>query len=293
MNVFHEPVLVREVLEGLRVNPKKRYIDATVGGGGHLWEIVKRGGDVLGIDLDEEAIAFTRRRLEVGAKKLETRGTWKLVHGNFCDIDQIAKQEGFESVDGILFDLGVSSHQLNTPSAGFSYRFDDAPFDLRFDKSLGESAHSVIDRLSEEELYEILATFGEEQRARAIAHAVVRARTVSPLITGKDIRLVVARAAAGGNGEKTLSRVYQAFRIVVNDELRSLKRGLAGAETLLQSGGRLVVISFHSLEDRIVKQFIRASAMRSITKKPVVASAEEVARNRRSRSAKLRIAEKL
>ena len=263
---YHTPIMVEEVLEGLQVAPGKRFIDATYGGGGHASEIVRRGGEVLGIDVDPDTGPHA-------------------VHGNFRNIEEIAKKEGFSEVDGILFDLGVSSHQLDTGDRGFSYRFVDAPLDLRFNQNEGETAAELLKRVSEDELYEILATFGEEEHSRAIATAIVRARRVSPVRTTGDLLKII--------GKKTASQVFQALRIVVNDELNALKEGLHGAKDLLKPNGRLAVISFHSLEDRIVKLYFKTDAWKLITKKPIVPGHEEIKVNKRARSAKLRIAEKI
>ncbi len=263
---YHTPIMVKEVADGLQVAPGKRFIDATYGGGGHASEIVRRGGEVLGIDIDPDT-------------------GLNAVHGNFRNIVKIAKENGFEAVDGILFDLGVSSHQLDTAGRGFSYRFGDAPLDLRLNQKEGIPAAELLQKVSEQELYEILATFGEEEHSRAIASAIVRARRVSPVITTGDLLKFVDKRAA--------ARVFQALRIVTNDELNALKEGLHGAKDLLKPNGRLIVISFHSLEDRIVKQFLKTDGWKLITKKPIVPSEEEIRSNKRSHSAKLRIAEKI
>lgn len=261
----HTPVLVEEVIEWLEVKEGKKYIDATFGFGGHSSEIKKRGGIVLGIDADPQTGA---------------------VHGNFRDIKKIAKDNGFEEIDGILFDLGVSSYQLDTPERGFSYQ-REGPLDLRFDQGQGVSAAEIVNKSSENELYEIFLRFGEEQLAGTIAHSVVRARRVEPIRTTGQLARVT------GVDNATLSRIFQALRIVVNDELEALKEGLKGAEKLLKPGGRLAVISFHSLEDRIVKQFMRKTTWQLVTKHPVRPSEKEIKENSRSRSAKLRIAEKV
>ncbi len=265
--------MVDEVLSGLHVREGGRYIDATFGFGGHSGEIARRGGVILGIDVDPDTAA---------------------VHGNFRDIERIAKENGFDNVDGILFDLGVSSHQLDTPERGFSFRYPEAPLDLQMNPGQGIPAWEYIKKLSEEELYEILATFGEEKLARAIAAAFVRARRVRPLTTVGDVAHVVAEAVRNPKETTaTLARVFQALRIAVNDELGALKEGLAGAARLLTSGGRLAVLSYHSLEDRIVKREIERLGLRALNKRPVRPSNEEVRRNPRARSAKLRIMEKI
>lgn len=269
----HTPVLVHEVLEGLQVRKGGRYIDATFGMGGHSDAIRQKGGIVLGIDVDPDTQA---------------------VHGNFRDIESIARQNGFEGVDGVLFDLGVSSHQLDTPERGFSYRFSNAPLDMRMDKTNGRTAADILNSYSEEHLYEIIARYGEEQLAGTIADALVRARHMKPIVTTGDFVDVISGLIRDKNQlPATLSRVFQALRIVVNDELTALRMGLQGADALLQPEGRLAVISFHSLEDRIVKQCMHKASFQVITKHPMIASVDELAANPRARSAKLRIAEKL
>lgn len=263
---YHEPVLVSEVINALNITPGKKYIDGTYGGGGHSRAITGMGGVVLGIDIDPEARA---------------------IQGNFKDIEKIAGENGFEKVDGILFDLGVSSHQLDTANRGFSYRFTDAPLDLRLNQESGDTAAQLVNRSSQEQLYEIFASFGEEERSRTIAHAIVRARSIKQIETVGDLASIV------GAQNASLSRIFQALRIVINDEFRSLKEGISGASRLLSPGGRLAVISFHSLEDRIVKRKMNEDGWRIISHKPITPSREEVVKNRRSRSAKLRVAEKI
>lgn len=284
MNGAHVPVLPEEVIEALSVTPGKRYIDATVGLGGHAIEILRRGGILLGIDQDKEA-------LEIAQKHLKGQGTYQLVHGNFRDIEHIANESGMTNVSGVLFDLGVSSFQLDTPERGFSYRFIDAPLDLRMDRNQGETAAQLINRLGSEALYDVLATFGEEQLAGPIADALFLARSVKHIETvGDVVKVVEALVKDERKVHGVLSRVFQALRIAVNDELASLKEGLQGAKNVLEPGGKLVVISFHSLEDRIVKQFVRAGGWQVITKHPIQPILAELERNRRSRSAKLRVA---
>ena len=283
MNTFHTPVMLGEVIEGLDVREGKKYIDATVGGGGHAVEIERRGGRILGIDQDPEAVEFAKQNLK-----------WKIVRGNFRDIEKIAKENGFENADGILFDLGVSSHQIDTPNRGFSFRFPEALLDLRMNPGQGVSASEYIKKLSEQELYEIFASFGEEKLARAIARGIVRARRISPLITIGDV-IGVVDSVIGDPREKmgTYARIFQALRIAVNDELGALKDGLRGAAVVLGSGGRLVVLSYHSLEDRIAKLEIGRLGLRAINKRPITPGDSELQENSRSRSAKLRVAQKL
>ncbi len=303
MDIYHKPVLVKEVIDGLNISLGKRYVDATLGGGGHAVEIVKRGGILLGIDVDREALEFTKQKFEVGSDptSLKLRGARKLeknqatlVQGNFRDIETIARSHGFDHVDGILFDLGISSHQLDTPSRGFSFRFLDAPLDLRLHQGEGETAASLVNRLSEEELYEIFVHFGEEELARPIARAICRARRLTPIETTGQLVSVVQSVIADTRGQPAvLARIFQAIRIAVNDEIGALKAGLEGSRKLLVKEGRLVVISFHSLEDRIVKQFFQSEDWNTLTKKPIIAGHIETQQNPRARSAKLRIAQKL
>jgi 16S rRNA (cytosine1402-N4)-methyltransferase len=193
-----------------------------------------------------------------------------------------------------VFDLGVSSYQLDTPGKGFTYREKSAPLDMRFDQTTGETAADVITTATEEDLYEVFAKFGEEELAGTIAHALYRARVLKPMITVGDIDGVVRTVVRDKrHANSVLSRIFQALRIVTNEELQALTEGLEGARKAMRPGGRLAVISFHSLEDRITKLFLQSSAWRRISKKPIVASRAEQEENRRSRSAKLRIAEKV
>ena len=288
MTSYHTTVMLREVMDALQREPRKKYIDATVGGGGHGWEIIKRGGVLLGIDQDPEAVEFAKQNLKLGHK------VWEIVHGNFRDIKRIAIENDFSEVDGILFDLGVSSHQLDTPERGFSYRFGNATLDMRLDQSKGITARELLQSANEETLYEIFAKLGEEEHSRAIAHALVRARQVKEIATAQQLLLILENVIRDKKiVPATASRVFQALRIAVNDELSAVRDGLLGAIDLLRHGGRIVAISFHSLEDRMVKQTFRASALRIITKNPIVPSETECETNKRARSAKLRVGEKL
>lgn len=296
---YHAPVLVAQVIELLQIQPGKKYIDGTLGGGGHTWEILKRGGVVLGIDVDPEALDFVRQKSEIpaspeGRRNSKFEKNLRIVQGNFRNVEAIAKREGFERVDGILFDLGVSSHQLDTPARGFSYRFGSAPLDLRLNQQAGVSAGEYIQKASERELYEVFSTFGEEERAGTISSAIVRARSVTPVRSAGDlIRIVDTVGIPRPELTGVLSRIFQALRIAVNDELEALKEGIRGAQRLLVPGGRLAIISFHSLEDRVVKQMMRTESWEAVMKKPITSTQEEVERNNRARSAKLRVAEKL
>ena len=286
MNSFHVSVLLKEIIEGLRIEEGKKYIDATLGGGGHSFEILKQGGIVLGIDVDQDAIDHVK--LKVKSEKL------KVMKGNFRDIDKIAHLNNFEKVSGIIFDLGVSSHQLGKGERGFSFQ-KEGPLDMRMDHELGVRAMDLLKILTKGELYEIFTKFGEENRAWAVSSRIVSSRKMKPIETTKDLVDVIGGSRPGGIHAAT--KVFQALRIAVNDELGSLEEALPKAIRLLEKNGRLAVISFHSLEDRIVKRsFISFGNMKLgkiITKKPIVASQDEVEKNRKSRSAKLRIFEKL
>ena len=292
MSKFHEPVLLKEVIEGLKVKKNDKYIDATLGGGGHSLEILKLGGIVLGIDVDEDAIAYIKN------KKPENL---TMARGNFREIDKIALLNNFAKVAGIIFDLGVSSHQIDSPARGFSFQ-NEGPLDMRMDQDLGVRALDLIKILTKGELYEIFTEFGEETRAWAISDAIVRARSVKPIETTGDLVRVIedglrkkvlnAGFARAGQSKK----VFQALRIAVNDELNSIMESLPKAWELLKENGRLCAISFHSLEDRIVKrkflEFEEKKMGKIITEKPIIPTGEETERNKRARSAKLRIFEK-
>lgn len=293
MEPYHTPILVTEVLDSLNIKSGKRYIDATVGGGGHALEILRRGGIVLGIDADPEAIEYTKRKWKVESGKLEKKD-WIIEQGNFRNIEVIAKRSGFDAVDGILFDLGVSSHQIDEPIRGFSYRFSDAALDMRFDPQQERDATTIVNHASEQELYDILATYGEEQLAVPIVRSLVRARKETPITTSDQLVFVIRSVVRDKKREaRALSRVYQALRIAVNDEMQALQEGLVGGYNTLSIGGRMGVISFHSLEDRMVKQYFRSSGWQIINKHPIVPTDDEVHRNIRSRSAKLRVAQKI
>ncbi len=290
MDEYHIPALLQETVDGLNIKPGKKYIDATLGGGGHTKEILSRGGVVLGIDLDPEAIENANLTLKTEHLKP--------AQGNFAHLKEIAEENGFTEVAGILFDLGVSSHQLEKAERGFSFN-TDAPLDMRMDPSLAVSAADLVNGLTEKELYELFIKYAEEFHSRAIAHALVRARTLKPIKTCNQLAEIIVRARGKGRGERThpATRVFQALRMAVNDELNNLKNALPQALELLDKNGRLAVLSFHSLEDRIVKNFFKEEKQKGflniLTEKPIVPKEEETERNPRARSAKLRIAEKL
>lgn len=301
-SAYHTPVLCAEVLGALQVGKGKKYIDATLGGAGHAIEILRRGGIVLGIDQDTDAIRYVQEKVEAGSRKLEEeRENWeigkdiRIIHGNFADIAEIAKRNGFEKVDGILFDLGMSSHQIDRSGRGFSYRRDE-PLDMRMDAAKRETAADIINRKNAGELYEIFTHYSEELNSRSIAAAIIRARAVKgPLTrTGQLVRIIESTVTDARQKQKTVARIFQALRIVTNGELDSLKSGLEQAIRLLVSGGTIAVISYHSLEDRIVKLTFRAQERLGYVRlgngKIILPSRGESRTNPRARSARLRIA---
>ncbi|MEX0616524.1 MAG: 16S rRNA (cytosine(1402)-N(4))-methyltransferase RsmH [Candidatus Woykebacteria bacterium] len=285
MSTFHKSVLYQEVLEGLNVRPGEAYIDATLGGGGHSQGILERGGRVLGIDQDPQALEFVKKHIKSEDLILE--------EGNFADIDKIAADRGLLEISGIVFDLGVSSYQLNQVSRGFSFR-NSAALDMRMSPKLAVTAADLVNGLTDKELYELFYRFGEERNARRIARAIVRSRSKDPI--KKTDQLAALIEATVGRGQKIhpATRVFLALRAAVNSELRNLREALPKSENLLKTNGRLIVISFHSLEDRLVKNFIKESKnLVEVNKKPVVPSEEEIMENPRARSAKMRVAEKV
>ncbi|MDO8461152.1 MAG: 16S rRNA (cytosine(1402)-N(4))-methyltransferase RsmH [bacterium] len=295
MNNFHTPVLLKEVIEYLEVQRGKKYIDATMGGGGHAVEILERGGRVLGIDCDQEAIDYAGEKLKVKSSKLKVNKDLVLAKGNFRDIDKIARLNGFEKVSGILFDLGVSSYQLETSERGFSFQ-KEGPLDMRMDKDLGVRAADLINALSKKELYELFTKMGEERFARPISNNIIRARRVKKIETTRELASIIEKIGGATSAFAKASadkRVFQALRIAVNDELNNLQEALPKAINLLGDKGRIAVISFHSLEDRIVKdsfkRFQKQGKGTILTKKPVIAGNSEVQSNIRARSAKLRV----
>ena len=285
MSIFHESALLHEVVDALNIKSGETYVDATIGGGGHTRGILDRGGKVIGIDLDEEALNFVRSTIK--SKDLV------LKQGNFVNLDQILEKQGIKEVSGIVFDLGVSSHQLDSSERGFSFR-KNSPLDMRMSLDIKVTAGDLVNGLNEGELYELFTKYGEERNARRISRAVVRSRFEEEITTTKNLAGIIERVV--GNKEKIhpATRVFLALRIAVNDELNNLEKVLPKAASLLKKNGRLVVISFHSLEDRLVKNFIRnESSLTGVNKKPIVPKEEEIKRNSRVRSAKLRIAEKI
>lgn len=277
----HVPVLYREALDLLAVRPGGVYVDATLGGAGHARGILERGGRVIGLDQDPEAVAR--------AKSLHLPGL-TVVQGNFRHLKRHLAALGVERVDGILADLGVSSFHLDDPSRGFSYQ-KEGPLDMRMGLE-GPTAKEVVNRLPLETLARLLRELGEEPQAYRIARAIVAAREKAPIETTTQLAEIVRKAVGFRRAGHPARKTFQALRIYVNDELNALKEFLEQAAEVLAPGGRLVVIAFHSLEDRVVKRFLRESGLKVLTKKPLVPSEKEAAQNSRARSAKLRAAEK-
>jgi len=294
---LHTPVLLQETLEFLDLAPGKLFIDATCGFGGHTEGLLNKGSKVLGVDRDPEAIEYIRKSLESRIKTQEL----VLVQGNFADIEQIAKEPGFGKVDGILFDLGVSSVQLASPERGFSFTRDGL-LDMRMDPALGLSAADIVNNFEKRRLYEIFKTFGQEKYAFAIAGAICRARELKPIRSTAELARVIEEVYKTGGVRKKYkakklhpaTKVFLALRIVVNSELLNLEKALPQTLELLNKKGRLVVISFHSLEDGIVKRFFKHQRnLKVLTPKPIGPQITEILANPRSRSAKLRVAERI
>lgn len=310
MNFSHKSVLLDETIEALNIHPDGIYLDGTLGGAGHSEQIVKRltTGTLIGIDRDEVALSAARQRLSPYGERVVT------VHSNFCELADVLDRLSIPLVDGMLFDLGVSSPQLDDAQRGFSY-MADAPLDMRMDRSQSLSAYEVVNGWPQEELRRILYDYGEERYAPQIAAAMVRRREKQPIETTMELVEVIRSAMpaqALREKQHPAKRSFQAIRIAVNDELRAVDRMLQVAFDRLKPGGRIAIITFHSLEDRIVKSRMQAAArgcicppkfpvcvcgrkpvVRLVTRKPVVSGEEELEENPRARSAKLRVAEKL
>ena len=299
MSEYHIPVLLTESVSALVTNPDGTYADATFGGGGHTAAVLSRlnaGGRVIAFDRDIDAIANAPK---------DPRLT--LIHNNFRFIENYARHEGVR-FDGILADLGVSSHQFDTAGRGFSFRFEDAPLDMRMNREGALTAADVVNTYAEEDLARILGLYGEVDSERNMARLIVKAREQKALETTGDLDRAIARMLPPGAEHKVLAKVYQALRIEVNQEMRALEKFLDGCVHSLLRGGRLVVITYHSLEDRMVKNFIKTgnvegkmekdafgrmeTPLQAVNRKPILPEESEIAGNTRARSAKLRIAER-
>jgi 16S rRNA (cytosine1402-N4)-methyltransferase len=306
MEFGHIPVLLPEVLEGLAIRPDGIYVDGTVGGAGHSREIASRlhgEGMLIGLDRDPDAVEAATERL---------RGLpAKVIHSNYSKMQEVLSGMGISAVDGILLDLGVSSHQLDEAQRGFSYR-TDAPLDMRMSQE-GLSAQDIVSTWSEQEIAEILRNYGEEKFAGRIAANIVRIREQTPIVSTEQLAKIVCDSVPQKyrRDKNPCKKTFQAIRIAVNDEFGHLRTGLEAAFSCLKPGGRLAVITFHSLEDRIVKQQFaqwcsgcicppdfpqcvcgRKPKARLVVRKPITAGTEELAQNRRSHSAKLRLIER-
>ena len=286
----HVPVLLEEVLQWLRPSAGKTYVDGTLGGGSHarkLADAVGRGGLIVAVDRDQAVVE--RARVELVDLPIQVE------HANYANLPSLLAENETGLVDGILLDLGLSSDQLADHDRGFSFRCD-GPLDLRFDRSTGEPAWKLIDRLSAEHLADLIYQFGEERMSRRIARAIVQRRQSQPIRTAGELAELVSKCVPRGKANRIdpATRTFQALRIAVNEELDWLDVALRHFPDCLRPGGRLAIISFHSLEDRPVKHAFRNDPrLEVLTRRPIRASAEEVARNPRARSAKLRVAERL
>ncbi|SDL34554.1 16S rRNA (cytosine1402-N4)-methyltransferase [Catalinimonas alkaloidigena] len=301
-SVYHQPVLLAESVEALQVRPDGVYADLTFGGGGHSRAILEQldGGRLFGFDQDEAAVANV-------PPDWKARG-FTLIEGNFRYLQRYLRLYNISQVDGILADLGVSSHQFDTPERGFSTRFE-ADLDMRMDRRTVRTAKDLLNDFSEKDLHRILGMYGEVRNARTLAAELVRVRAEHPFQTVDDLKGVLRRLAPRGKEHKYYAQVFQALRIELNDEMAALREMLTQAAAMLKPGGRLVVISYHSLEDRLVKRFISTgkfegeaekdlygnvqAPLRAVTRRPIEPEADEVARNPRARSAKLRVGEKV
>ena len=311
MEFKHYSVLLEETIDNLNIKPDGVYVDGTLGGGGHSYQICRRltdGGRLIGIDQDKDAIAAAGERL----KEFEDRVT--IVRSNYSNMKNVLQDLGIEKVDGIVLDLGVSSFQLDTPERGFTYRSEDAPLDMRMDDRQKLTAKDIVNEYSEAELFRIIRDYGEDRFAKNIAKHIVAARKDKPIETTGELNRIISCAipmkvqATGGHPSK---RTYQAIRIELNHELDVLKDTLDDMIDLLNEDGRLCIITFHSLEDRIVKSNFKKnenpctcpssfpvcvcgkkSKGRVVTRKPILPSEEELEANSRSKSAKLRVFEK-
>ena len=311
MEFSHKSVLLTETVDSLNVRPGGVFLDGTVGGGGHAFEILRRlsgTGRLIGIDQDEEAIQAASERLSVYGERVA------LVHANYVDFKSVLHQLNVDELDGILLDLGVSSHQFDDAERGFSYR-SDAPLDMRMDRSQGRTARDIINTYTETELYRMIRDYGEDPFAKNIAKHIVRAREQAPVETTMQLAEIIRQAIPArirSKGGHPAKQTFQAVRIELNRELDVLKASLSDMIDALSPGGRMAVITFHSLEDRIVKQAFRTaenpcicppdfpvcmcgrkSRGRVLTGKPLTASEAEAEENPRARSAKLRVFEKI
>ena len=298
--MYHKPVMLNECIEGLNINPEGTYVDVTFGGGGHSLRILEylKGGRLIAFDQDEDA--------KKQSENIQSR-SFTFCQANFRFLKQFLKLNEVSKVDGILADLGISSHQIDSPERGFSTRFD-GPLDMRMDQKGKVTAAKIINEYSEEALHKVFGMYGELKNARTAAKAVVQARSSKPLVSTRDLKDALSSVAPKGKENKYFAQVFQALRIEVNTEMKALEDFLHQCGEVMEKKGRLVVMSYHSLEDRMVKNYMNTGKVfgdlekdfygnpikpfQAINRKPMEASEEEVEMNKRARSAKLRIAEK-
>lgn len=302
---YHLPVLVREVLDALHPGPGMTILDGTLGGGGHSEQLLERGAHVVGIDRDLDALAYAGRRLA------RFGDAFRCCEGNFSDAGQLLDEIGVGQVDGALLDLGVSSHQLDDPERGFSFR-ESGPLDMRMSARGSQTAADLVNHATTQELARIFIEYGEEPRASQIAHRIAECRSRRPLVTTEDLVTAIEPVLPWHSARHPATKVFMALRIAVNEELESLSRGLEAITARLNPGAPFAVITFHSLEDRIVKNFFRDRsrewidrpewpapkrnprlAFQLLTSRPIEAAEEEIHINPRARSAKLRVAQRL
>lgn len=307
----HKPVMLEECMEGLNLKDGGVYFDGTVGGGGHSYEILKRtepSGRLIATDLDDEAIEAASKRLR------EFEGRFEIHKSNYKDFEGVFERTGVYKIDGALLDFGISSHQIDDEERGFSYRMAEAPLDMRMNTSATLTAESVVNTYSEEELVRILKTYGEETFAKQIVRNIVKQREIKPIKTSGELSEIIRNSipAKFRFGAPCERKTFQALRIEVNGELDGLRELVLKLTRRLKKGGRIVILTFHSLEDRIVKEAFRTletpctcpgnfpvcvcgkkPEVKTITRKPITASEEELENNSRSKCAKLRIAEKI
>ena len=301
MSVYHRPVMLDQCIEALQINTEGIYVDATFGGGGHSIEILKhlKTGRLIAFDPDDDA--------RVGGEKIKSR-SFTSCQANFMYLKRYLKLHGVTKVSGILADLGISSHQIDSPERGFSTRFD-GPLDMRMDKTISRTAGSVVNSYSEEALHKMFGMYGELRNAKTVARMIVQRRVQKKFERTEDLKNALKSVAPKGKEYKYFAQVFQALRIEVNDEMKALENFLHQCGEVIETSGRLVVMSYHSLEDRMVKNYMQKGkvfgevekdfygneikSFKVINRKPVTASEEEIALNNRARSAKLRVAEKL
>ncbi len=298
---YHRPVMLQECMDALAIRPNGTYVDVTFGGGGHSLKILEQliEGKLIAFDQDEDA----RKQSE----NIQSR-SFTFCQANFRYMKQYLKLHGIKTVDGILADLGISSHQIDSPERGFSTRFD-GPLDMRMDRKSKLTAAKIVNEYPEQELHKILGMYGELKNARTAAHAIVMARGIKPIENTTDLKLALEQIAPRGKENKYFAQVFQALRIEVNQEMKALEDFLHQCGDVIKTGGRLVVMSYHSLEDRMVKNYINTGKVygevekdfygnkirpfEAVNRKPIEASEEEVEQNKRARSAKLRVAERV